>query len=77
MSEVRKFAEDISYALGLEGDLTQDVKIITERIIQNRNEPSKAKQVIESMRIVKHFRQLRAEIEWDKVQSYLCRAGVA
>jgi hypothetical protein len=78
MGGVRQFAEDVSNALGLDGEITLDVQIITERIIQNRiNEPSKARQAIESMRIGRDFRKLRDEIEWDRVQGYLCRQGVA
>jgi hypothetical protein len=69
MKGVKDLAMDVSYALGLDGEITQDVQIFTERIIQNilNNSQDKAIYALESMKISKDFRALRAEIAETKV----------
>jgi hypothetical protein len=82
MGAVKQFCMDVSEALGLEGEITLDVKIMTERIIQNINInfTDKAQYAIESMRIARDFRKLRAEIaeqsDWIETKAYLCSQGV-
>jgi hypothetical protein len=76
MLDVKELAVNVSYALGLEGEFTEDVETFTNRIINNRiNAPSKAQQAIESMRIAKAFRSRRDIIEWEQVALYLERLG--
>jgi hypothetical protein len=78
MGGVRQYCEGVSRALGLDGVITLDVKIMTERILQNMNQDWNEKEVyaLESARIARDFRKLRDDIEWDKTKAYLCNQGV-
>ena len=70
MIGVKEMAMDVSYALGLDGELTLDVLRITERIIQNRIAPkSLSEQALGSMRISRDFRALRQEIAETRIQN--------
>lgn len=70
MKGVKDFAMEVSYALGLDGEITLDVQIITERIIQNilNNSQDKAVYALESAKISRDFRRLRAEIAETRIR---------
>lgn len=78
MLGVKELAEGVSEALGLDGDITPGVKLITGSIIENQlSDKSKAQKAIESMRIARTFRELRDEIQWNKTLDYLAMEGIA
>ncbi len=76
MGLVKKTAEDISYALGLEGEITADVESLTERLMSNCKNEDRTEQVMEIMRIAREMRKVRERIEWGKVQEFLSKSGL-
>ena len=75
MGELKNLATDISYSLGLNGDLTPDVFCVAERVlaVHRENEPMRKTQAI--MGISRLMRELRSEIAFE--QGKLCKRTCA
>jgi len=71
MGKMKEMAIDISYSLGLDGDITPDVTCIAERVLAVHRENDSKRKVTELMGIGRLMRELRQEIAFD--QGRLCK----
>ena len=66
MGLMKKTAEDISYSLGLDGEITPDVVYVAERVLQVHNEREPQRKAMETAGIARLMRNLRNEILWER-----------
>jgi len=63
MGKMEDMATEISYSLGLEGEITPDVVYVAERVLQVHNEREPQRKAMETAGIARLMRNLRAETQ--------------
>ena len=77
MGKMKDMATDISYSLGLDGEITPDVVYVAERVLQVHNEREPQRKAMETAGIARLMRNLRAETQeglWEqgKLSKVVC-----
>ena len=74
MGLMKKMVEDISVSLGLEGEITPDVKCVAERVLAAHKETDAQRKAMETASIAKLMRELRQEVAFEqgKLSKVVC-----